>query len=164
MGRRCLEESDFCGPTTGKSRENLTTCKVPLGELLRGDSVGIFASIEPLEEGRAREIAAAQVEGEAGESRPLVGVEFDLDVGSKARGVVGDVLLEESDTIRLGEGELEGNLTAALGLAEMAVADSGVADGVLVDSRDEAFKVLDELKASSVDAFAVGGSSHCWRG
>jgi hypothetical protein len=82
-------QGDLSRAAPGQASKDLAAGLVPLGQLLRGDGVGVLAGVEALEQSRALDVAAADIEGPADEGTVLVGVQDD-----PGGGVQGDALLE----------------------------------------------------------------------
>lgn len=80
------------GTTTHQAGELDAAAKLPLGQLLGGDGVGVAASVEARDEGRGARVAAADVEGPADEGAVLVGVEDDVGARVAGDAVLGDLL------------------------------------------------------------------------
>lgn len=79
---RSVVQLDLRRPAPREPGKNLAAALVPLGQLLRGDSVGTLARVEAREQRRSLHRAAADVKGPADDGAVLVGVQGDARVGS----------------------------------------------------------------------------------
>lgn len=117
-----------------QSGNGLSIALVPLGQLLIEDGPGSLACVEALDEGRRPGGAAADVEGPGHDSAVLVGVEPDVVCGHGGDAVLrhGQVLAQQLLAVGLGQRLGELDVSAALGLAQVAVTDGWVAGSIRV--------------------------------
>lgn len=117
-----------------QSRDGLSVALVPLRQLRVEHGSRVLALVEALDERGRLCGAAADVEGPRHDGAVLVGVEPD-GVGRHGGDAVlrdGQVLAQQLFAVGLGQRLGVLDVGAAPGLAEVAVADGGVAGGVSV--------------------------------
>lgn len=131
---RSLSQLNLSSPPANKAGQLNTTAELPLGKLLLRDNKGVLAGIQARDERRRAGVAAADVEGPRDESAVGVGVENDVGAGVEGDAVLeaDHIVGEELAAVGLAQGDGVGDLGAAVGLAEMAVANGRVASRVEV--------------------------------
>ena len=118
--------------STDKTREDLAAAVNPLRQLVSQHRVDVLPLVQTLDERRVLRRTAAHVEGPADEGAVLVQVEGRLDHLGDALFELLHVVGEELLAVGLGERDVVLDLGALGLLAEVAVADGGVAGGIRV--------------------------------